>query len=751
MSGKGEERESRGELSEGGPEWLSKYINEKPQKPGHYPKWLEEKCPDGSGSKHRRPPSPHFKRIPRRSPPRSPPRRSREDLKRPRERVREELPWWDERDRRREEPPRLRRSREDDFPFDLEGPKLVESFDYQHGMGSHKRTMNEMEPPLKNPRINPDFMGDTDSHFGQSFRSRERPPRSRGRGGRPPSRGRGGRGGGPPQRSQPFDDCTFYEGEERELPNVEEKGKSLYCSFCDVTTTDIEQLQIHLLGAKHLKTLRKLGIEDEIGTLSEAAKEVNEAFGNTLVPPPQVKFLYCKVCRGTPFSDQLGPHIASAAHIDAEKNWKFRGRVLPSFKNMFSEEELGEEEIEPTGEPAPEETYKGALPLQCKLCNVYATSFEEFKKHLVGKRHQGMVRKSALEGAGVMGSTPVATIQPFQSYYCEICKVTCVNQQSLDIHFKSTEHACNVLVGGNTTGGVAPGTQYCDVCEKTYDKKEWSEHFTNGEHSMNFQKKTARGYPNTNPGTAPIPPTQINTNYQQQQPTPPAVPQVGPPAVPLVAPPAVPPVAPPAVPRVAPPVAPSVPPPTAQYPFQSWNQNQINQTQWNQMASTQQVQYPAPQQHAWNQTQSSQPQTQTTQYLQTQTASQIAQTQYPQTAQYPQAQTVQYPHTQTVQYAPQAQTASQYIQTQTAQYPQAQTVQYPQTGGQTPQYPQPQGMAQWSQQAPAGSVQYSVQQGSQYYAQWMQQQQQQQIAWAQKQAGYQAGTAWPQAPLPAKK
>lgn len=278
-----------------------------------------------------------------------------------------------------------------------------------------------------------------------------------------------------------YNDFSAPPLEEEELPNVERKGSSLYCELCDVSLSSIEQYQIHLVGSKHQKTLRKKGLADELGTLTKAAQEVNKVVHGETTPTNNTKHVFCKVCRQSCPHDQLGPHIASKVHTVAEAEWRFRGRRIPPFKELFTDQELSqqseeERKKEEEREKKEEENKSGDTPLHCKVCNVYASTYYDFQQHIKGKRHLRAIAR-------------VRSVEEKGPFYCEVCSVTTTSKEALDQHFKGRSHAWNVLT--KEMEGTEGDRFTCHICELSFvSEKELTAHFTHPVHVNNVKKRS---------------------------------------------------------------------------------------------------------------------------------------------------------------------------------------------------------------------------------------------------------------------
>ena len=276
-----------------------------------------------------------------------------------------------------------------------------------------------------------------------------------------------------PTSKLPFEDINVEE-EAEDIPDVptgEPKGSNLYCEICKLSLGDINQLQIHLVGAKHQKALNRRGLKNDAGEMTEIAESVTASLSQEKYLESGLKQLICRVCYKSCPSDSLGPHIASDGHLIAEAEWKYRGKAIPKFKDMFykSEEWMQEEKVATKSQPEGQDLSF----LYCKICDVYSASYDQFQKHLQGRRH-----------AKALKETP----QPV--YRCEICDVNTSNQDLLDIHYKGRKHAWNVLLKQNNENNI-DHQFYCDICNINFcDNEELTLHLSLQEHTNNLKKRT---------------------------------------------------------------------------------------------------------------------------------------------------------------------------------------------------------------------------------------------------------------------
>ena len=291
-----------------------------------------------------------------------------------------------------------------------------------------------------------------------------------------------------PTSQLPFEDNNVEE-EAEDIPDVptgEAKGSNLYCEICKLSFGDINQLQIHLVGAKHQKALNRRGLKNDAGEMTEIAESVTASLSQEKCLESGPKQLICRVCYKSCPADSLGPHIASDGHLIAEAEWKYRGKAIPKFKDMFyiSEKWIQEEEV--ATESQPEE--QDLSFLYCKICNVYSASYDQFQKHLQGRRHAKALKET---------SQPV--------YQCDICDINTSNQDLLDLHYKGREHAWNVLLKQKNENIIDP--QFCcDICNINFcDKEELTLHFSLQEHINNIKKRAGTfTAANPIPSTAPL-------------------------------------------------------------------------------------------------------------------------------------------------------------------------------------------------------------------------------------------------------
>lgn len=244
-------------------------------------------------------------------------------------------------------------------------------------------------------------------------------------------------------------DGDLFEGETEEEEEEEEvdgdaktieisKSRGLYCLICEAAATSIDQYQKHLQGVRHNKTLKKLGLKDELGTCTEAAAEVSESSAAVIDTKFQdstneiISVVQCVVCKMKCPADALGPHITNRVHVGAEREWENLGRNIPKFKDLF--EETGEkleclDTVRMREIPTSRKIFTSDVHV-CKVCNIAATCYETLQQHLQGKKHAKMLRQAG--GTHGIGN-----------FYCEVCDVHTNCEDGLKQHRQGRRHAMN--------------------------------------------------------------------------------------------------------------------------------------------------------------------------------------------------------------------------------------------------------------------------------------------------------------------
>ncbi len=249
-------------------------------------------------------------------------------------------------------------------------------------------------------------------------------------------------------------------------------GRGLYCTICALGMSDIEQYQKHLLGLKHKKMLKRRGLDDEIGTPSQARVDTGLAIQDN-----NIKILECVVCGEECHSNCLGPHITKQSHLDIENRWRLLQKTIPRFIDMFVE--------------------KGSVPITtsttdvpyCKICDLNVSSFEELQVHMKGKKHLKMAQKVDEQHKIV--------------YHCKICDIHATSESGLQAHYNGKKHALKVLnideiKTSITTVTTSRPVFSCDLCNITFcTDSELKEHYTKDDHFSNIRKKAMEAVANT--------------------------------------------------------------------------------------------------------------------------------------------------------------------------------------------------------------------------------------------------------------
>lgn len=265
------------------------------------------------------------------------------------------------------------------------------------------------------------------------------------------------------------------------------RGRGLYCHWCDLGMPNIEAYQQHLLGQRHMKMLKKEGLEDEIGTPSQARANTGLIGGNE-----GLKIMFCIVCKEECYSNKLGPHVTRSKHLAAENNWKRMNKRLPRFIDMFVEK--GMVPVAPTS----------MNKLHCKVCNITLSSFEELEIHNAGKKHCRAL-------AALSDDEP-------KSFHCKLCDVHCTSEAGLQNHLSGKKHAMMKDQGKSTNTSndhdTTP-TYSCDICNITCTSVEQlKDHFMKPEHFLNVSTNSG-GMGNT--GLAHSQPMRTQPGIQSPQ------------------------------------------------------------------------------------------------------------------------------------------------------------------------------------------------------------------------------------------
>ncbi len=280
----------------------------------------------------------------------------------------------------------------------------------------------------------------------------------------------------------------------------EKRGRCLYCNLCDLAVGNIDQYQNHLMGVKHNKMLKKKGLEDELGTPSQA--RINTG----LVPvDTSVKTMRCVVCEDMCQSNCQGPHIARQSHINAENKWRLLGRHIPRFVDMFVECENSKEEA------AVSTPINTGTPF-CSICDLTLSSFEELDIHNKGRRHSKNVSQLHLDHK--------------DDLLCKVCNIRTTSQLGMKEHYNGKKHALKVLESTNhadttvisnaatSSNDTTSAVFMCDVCNSVFcSDQELKEHYKKDEHFTNIKRKVLESV------RPPHPPTQAamtHAAFQQQ-------------------------------------------------------------------------------------------------------------------------------------------------------------------------------------------------------------------------------------------
>ena len=207
-----------------------------------------------------------------------------------------------------------------------------------------------------------------------------------------------------------------YETEEDEKDNP-----NCYCELCDISVTSADQLQVHYDGQKHQKRLKRVERGEPVAP--RPPNPSKKKSDGVVVDPSALTIVQCAVCKAELFSNELGPHIDSASHKEAEEIWLKRGMELPSVRTMFVKQiELGDASAE-----VQEVSDDCGGVLICTVCNVTFSSLQSKEAHFRGKKHGKKMKQVEREKMPEL-------------FYCDICHLTCNSNKELKIHKRGKKH-----------------------------------------------------------------------------------------------------------------------------------------------------------------------------------------------------------------------------------------------------------------------------------------------------------------------
>lgn len=197
---------------------------------------------------------------------------------------------------------------------------------------------------------------------------------------------------------------------------------NLYCELCGIVVTSADQMQSHYDGQKHRKTLRRIERGEPAIPQPQPKNPSRKKPDGLEIDPNALTLVKCAVCKAELFSNELGPHIDSNDHKEAEEYWLRRGMELPSVRDMFVKQfQLGDAD----SQVQPSDSIDTIFV--CTVCDVSLGSLEAERVHLGGKKHLRKVKQLEREK------------DPLR-YHCGFCNIFCNSSKELNIHQKGKKH-----------------------------------------------------------------------------------------------------------------------------------------------------------------------------------------------------------------------------------------------------------------------------------------------------------------------
>jgi len=162
-------------------------------------------------------------------------------------------------------------------------------------------------------------------------------------------------------------------------------GNNLFCSVCMVQCSSAVVYESHVAGKQHKKKLAAHGQQVTTHQINSNAIE-------------------CEVCNIYVSSeDTLNAHKAGSKH---RKKLEMMRKEQESFF--------------------------------CDVCDITVTDRACLEMHLQGAKHRAKVAKT-VQGGGLVGGLE-ATKGPPPQFSCSLCKVTCTDQSSFNLHLQDSDH-----------------------------------------------------------------------------------------------------------------------------------------------------------------------------------------------------------------------------------------------------------------------------------------------------------------------
>ncbi|KAF6198110.1 hypothetical protein GE061_007857 [Apolygus lucorum] len=119
---------------------------------------------------------------------------------------------------------------------------------------------------------------------------------------------------------------------------------------------------------------------------------------------------------------------------------------------------------------AKNETAESGKPVKCDLCDIWCQGVVAYQSHLQGRQHFAKLKKTDGEANGdeVKKAKKRPSGSALESLRCDLCDVTCLGKDQLDVHLQGIKHAKKAKMSDNTEVDLSTMPFIKDVDGKKY-------------------------------------------------------------------------------------------------------------------------------------------------------------------------------------------------------------------------------------------------------------------------------------------
>ncbi|KAJ9568207.1 hypothetical protein OSB04_004173 [Centaurea solstitialis] len=260
----------------------------------------------------------------------------------------------------------------------------------------------------------------------------------------------------------------------------------IYCDICNVVCNNQDVFRTHLAGKKHSAkaTARLANVNETCNSKLECNPEAQPSNEGSQMKPNTIQpaAATCELCKITCTSTEgLNVHLIGKKHLKKlqESQQIPNLPLIPATGNVEPAEATTRianvyEISNPTSQCHPEaQPSNGSSHLKpdtiqfatCELCKITCTNNEDLSVHLIGKKHLKKVKESQQSGIPTTenvepaeGEGKSVISHEEKSSWCELCGINCTTYDALQSHISGKKHQKKLEMSQKPIGpNPAPG------------------------------------------------------------------------------------------------------------------------------------------------------------------------------------------------------------------------------------------------------------------------------------------------------